>query len=733
MSLTWDWETKGVIDLKKRGAYVYAGHPLTDALIASFKLKPEDSAATRAWIATGGPVNVICRWRRGESCPPYVRAYIEAGGELRAYNCSFERLIWQMIMTPRHGWPALRLEQCRCTAVTAAAMSLPRDLERLGDALDLKIKKDKRGKDLMKIHSIPIGFAADGSAIWHALVDNSISLAAYHDYCDFDVLSEEEADSRLIPLSDEEMRIYWLNERINDHGLRIDVVSARAALRLIAAAKTAIDAEMTETTAGVVTAATQAARLKRWCETQGVTMPSMDKDDVDEFLHGVDDLPVNVRRALELRAEGAKPSVDKIGAMLDRVGPDGRARGVYLHHGAGQTGRFSSRGVQAHNMPKYRKLFEDAHLDQATLFQVIRSGDPALLIETYGPDLGRPLHLLSDAVRGFIWAEPGHEMLVADYSSIEGRMAAWFAGEEWELEAYRALDRGVGPGIYELNASDMYQIDVKDVTKAQRKGGKVRALSCAYQTGAGGIRKFARQEKIKLPPLYPALWAVADDKTRAFVEKRFAERVTKHDPNCAALGREGWIAAELIKIGWRNKHPRIIETWRLLEEAAIAAVASPGERFDVIGCIYLVAHGFLWCRLPSGRCLAYGKPKMAEVEAPWADPTVEPIRREKKLSLTVRGVDAVTEKWTRFPVYGGSLFNNVVQGSARDVLVAGMLKAETRYGTLTGHTHDELFVEVPRGAASIKEFERLICDLPPWCVGLPLTAAGFTSKRYKKA
>ena len=418
--------------------------------------------------------------------------------------------------------------------------------------------------------------------------------------------------------------------------------------------------------------------------------------------------------------------------MLARVSEDDRARGVYLHHGAGQTGRFSSRGVQAHNMPKYRKVFEDADLDPAALFAAIRTEHPDFLRETYGPELGRPLHLLSDAVRGFIWAAPGCEIMVADYSSIEGRMAAWFAGEVWELEAYRALDRGEGAGIYELNAADMYQIPVERVTKAQRKGGKVRALACAYQTGAGGIRKFARQEKIKLPPLYPALWSVAEDETRRYVEGRFKERIAKHDPNALALGREGWIAAELIKIGWRNKHPRIVATWAALEEAAIAATANPGHKFEVIGCSYLVAHDFLWCRLPSGRCLAYGKPKRQEAEAPWADPTLEPLLRERKLSLTARGVEAQTEKWTRAPIYGGSLFNNVVQGSARDILVHGMFKAETRYGELIGHTHDEMLIEVPIRSTDVEEFENLICETPDWARGLPLRAAGFVSKRYAK-
>lgn len=724
-SLRLDWETRSAVDLLKRGPYVYAQHPSTDALLASYKIG-------------NGPLK---RWRRGEPCPADIREHVEAGGEIGAHNAAFERLIWWHVMTPRHGWPKPDMRQFRCTAVTAAAMSLPRSLDRLGAALALPVQKDKAGKALMKIHSIPIGFNADGSPRWHDLADDPTSMDRYHAYCDDDVLTEEAADKRLVPLSDDEMEVYWLNETINDRGLRIDVKSATAAVEMIAKAKERINQELTTVTGGYVTAVTETARMKAWIASQGVEMPSMDKDDVDEFLHEVDDLPDRVRRVLELRQEGAKPSVEKIAAMLARVCEDGRARGVYLHHGAGQTGRFSSRGVQAHNMPKYRKSFEKAVEDGLrldVLMQMIRTGDPAALEYVYGPELGRPLHLLSDAVRSFIWAAPGHSLLDADYSSIEGRMAAWFAGEEWKVEAFRALDRGEGHGIYELAASGIYGVPVEQVTKAMRPTGKVSELSCQYQTGVGGIRKFARTSKIKLHTLYDALWEAATPDARERADDRFEDRVKAHDPHCDALGREGWIAAELIKIGWRAKHPAISDrengAWAQLEAAAVAAVEMPGSiQSALFGRVsYIVAHGFLWCRLPSGRCLAYGSPKMQETEAPWADKTLEPAKRERKMSLTVMGTDAQTEKWVRFPIYGGSLFNNVVQGSARDLLVNGMFKAEAAGYPIVLHTHDEMAAEVPHGFGDVKEFERLICELPAWADGLPLTASGFLSKRYKK-
>jgi DNA polymerase len=710
-AMSLDWETRSDVDLLKHGIYRYVESPHTDILMASYRMDD-------------GPV---LRWRPGQPCPDDIVAHVLAGGEIKAFNAAFERLIWWHVACPKHGWPRPSLAQFRCTAVAAAAMSLPRSLDRLGQALNLAVKKDKKGRALIKRYSTPAGW--DGNRpLWN---EDEEGLEEFRSYCDTDVLTEAEADRRLIPLSEQEQAVYVLTETINDRGIRLDVRSARSAVEMIEAAKRKINAELHTLTDGEVSAVTQVAALKRWIEEQGVEMPSMDKDDVEEFLM-LADVPERVHRALELRQEGAKPSVEKISAMLDRVCADGRLKGAYLHHGAGQTGRFSSRGFQAHNMPKLRKAFEAANPRPDILFEVIRSGDPDFVEFMYGPELGRPLHLLSDAIRGFLWAAPGHDLIDADYISIEGVMAAWFTKEEWKLEAFKAVFRGEGYGIYEQAAAGIYGIPVEEVTKSHRPTGKVAELSCQYQTGAGGIRKFARQNKVKLPSLYPALWAAADEERREFAEKRFADRVAKHDPNAEALGREGWIAAELIKVGWRAKHPKIVQGWSLLETAATATVQERGSVTEALGVKYQVAHGFLWALLPSGRCLAYGNPQIREVEAPWADKTVEKEKRETKQAVTVMGVDSQSERWVRYSIYGGSLFNNVVQGSARDILVNGKFKAEAAGYPIVLHTHDELAAEVPKGWGDVKEFERLICELPAWAEGLPLKAEGWRGKRYRK-
>lgn len=756
MALTWDFETQGVVNLKTRGAHIYAKHPSTSALLASFKLKlagqnEKQKKAEAAWLAAGGPVNELCRWKRGQPCPPFVRAYIEAGGEFRAHNCQFERLIWWFTLEPL-GWPHLPLESCRCTAVAAAAMSLPRDLERLGDALGLKIKKDKRGKALMAIHSIPVGFNTDGEPIWHAKVDDPESLEEYHVYCDFDVLSEEEADDRLIPLSDEECEIYHLNERICDRGIRIDTASARAALRLAGRARVKIDAELAAVTGGVVTAVTQVARLKTWCASRGVVLETAGKDDISDALHDFDDIPDDVRRALELRGEGGNTAESKIAGMLRGVGNGDRVYGAFLHHGAGQTGRFSSRGaLQLHNLVKYRKIFEDAHVNLDTLFEAIHYEDPDFLKFLYGDELGRPLHLLSDSVRSFLWAAPNHDLIAVDYSAIQGRLSPWFSGEQWKMDAYKALDEGWGPGIYEITASGIWNIPVEKVSRSlHRPGGKVADLSLGFRGGVGALSRMARALKLKLPPLFPALWEAADADIREHCEDRFKDRLAHHDATAERLGREGWIAGEIIKIGWRKKHPEIEKDWTVMENMAIEAVENPGrvvnsgyvKKADMVKpgdgterkaskISYMTAHGFLFARLPSGRCLAYGSPKMREVDAPWSDKTLPVAEREKVYSLTVRGVEK--DHWVRYPLSGGPQYNHGIQGMEYDILKVGMKNLEAGGYPVVLHCHDEPTVEVPRGYGDIEEVRRLMCDMPPWTRGLGISCGGWRGKRYRKS
>jgi hypothetical protein len=451
-----DFETRSAVDLRKHGPYVYFEHPSARVLLGSFKLG-EDRF----------------RWRYGEPCPEPLRAHIEAGGQIAAHNAAFEALCFDWL-ADHCGWPRPALGQFRCTAATAAAMQLPRALEKLSDALGLPVEKDKEGKRLIRKFSLP---GKGGGFVEPE--DDPEDFDRFHDYCDMDVEVEAAADARMVPLSDAEQAVYTLSERINRRGIRIDVDSARAALVLADRAKAALDVQMRETTAGAVRKCSEVARLTAWVAEQGVEVASLAKADLDDVL-AKPDLPSHVRAALETRREAAKTSTSKIKAMLDRANADGRVRGTYMYHGAG-TGRWTSMGVNFANMPRSRKAFEGVRQD--VLFEAIRHGDPEYLQALYGPELGRPLHLLSDAIRGFIWAAPDHDLIQADYSNIEGVMVAWLAGEEWKLEAFREIfaDPDAHPDLYRRTAAGILGLPLEEVTKkhwARQAVGKPAELAC---------------------------------------------------------------------------------------------------------------------------------------------------------------------------------------------------------------------------------------------------------------
>jgi DNA polymerase len=742
VTLEIDFETRSAVDLRKRGAHNYFADPSTVPLMASYRID-------------GGPVR---RWRPPAPCPADIRAHVEAGGMISAHNASFERQLWQMVLTPRYGWPAVRLEQFRCTAATAAALGLPRSLGDLGAALGLQVQKDKAGTTLIRKFSLPRPFRkGDLPGLVYYNDPAGEDFERFHDYCDRDVLTEAEADRRMVPLSAEEQAVYTLSERINDRGIRIDLESAHAALALAEKAKTGLDAEMRAATGGFVQNCTQVAKIVEWLRMQGVEVESAAKADIVDLLERKD-LDPGARRVLELRQEAAKTSVSKLKAMVARASDDGRVRGSFLFCGA-STGRWSNVGVNFANLPRPRREFDEAHLDRETLFRAIRTADPDTLRFLYGDDLGRPLHLLSDAIRGFIWAAPRHDLVQADYSGIEGAVAAWVAGEGWKVQALHEIIADPSlPDLYRRAAASIMNTTTDVVTKKhplRQSVGKVSELALGFGGGVSAFVSMARNYGVDLDALYGPVWEAADPERRDKAERRYGSALKRKAYQTDVLSREAWIACEIIKVGWRAAHPAIKAAWGALETAMRDAIRNPGVKVPVLkGVTYLYAKGFLWCRLPSGRVLAYGAPKLTDqvwarywlAVGEWSDPEVmdravaEKLEIEWKVKIegetsprvSALGVNSATRKMERYGLYGGLAFENIVQAIARDLLVNGMWKAEGAGYPIIAHVYDEIIAEVPRGYGDLAAFEKLICELPAWAAGMPLTAGGWRGKRYRK-
>ena len=730
LTLENDFETRSPVDLRKHGAYVYFEHPEARVLLGSFKLG-----------------EARFRWRYGQPCPPEAEAWVAGGGSISAHNAGFETLCWQWLHE-NCGWPLPRLDQFRCTAATAAALQLPRSLDKLGDALGLEVRKDKEGHRLMRKFSIP-----DKKGSFTEPEDDPEEFEKYHQYCDTDVETEAAADARMVPLSAAEQAVYTLSERINQRGIRIDIDSARAAIKMAEKAKRDLDKEMARVTGGAVRKCSEVSKLTAWVEEQGVAVESLAKADLEDVL-AFDDLPGHVRRALEIRQEGAKTSVSKIKTMIDRASRDGRVRGTYMYHGAGP-GRWTSMGVNFANMPRSRKDFEGIRQD--VLFEAVRTGDPDYLRFLYGPDLGRPLHLLSDAVRGFVWAAPGYDLVQADYSGIEGAVVAWLAGEEWKLREMFAIiaDPSI-PDLYRQTAAGILGLPLEEVTKkhwARQAVGKPAELGLGYQGGVNAFRTFARNYGVDLATVLPVLER-ADAETIEKAEKRYHNNWKRNQASAREIPKDQWVACEIIKNGWRAQNEAIQQSWHDYEAAARDAVHNPGTITEAARVKYIVRFGFLWALLPSGRCLAYGVPRTkAQVwakvkldDGSWSDAEVidrdiaergeaqgkYKIEGHTSDKVTVMGTDATTKKWRRQALYGGLLCENNTQAVARDLLVNGMFKAEEAGYPIIAHVYDEIVCEVPRGFGDLKTFEKLICELPAWAEGLPLTAGGWRGKRYRK-
>lgn len=739
-----DFETRAKRRLGKtkhpdnQGLWKYMKCPYLRALIASYRIDDQP----------------LKRWQYGQPCPDDIRRAIAEGAVIIAHNAAFERLLWQLYLTPKLGWPTVRREQFKCTAAKAAALGLPRDLDGLSQALDLKTKKlGDDGKRLIDLFSVPRR-ARKGEdktlTYFNEPEEFPADFNLFINYCDYDVLSESEADERMVSLSDATQQVYQLSELINDRGLRIDMPSVRAALRIARNTKTGVDAAMHRVTGGAVRTCASHAALKKWLEEQGLTVTSTDKATVADLLE-MEDLALEVREALELK-QNAKSSVSKLEKFEQFVDPDtGRVHHAFVFNAA-STGRFSSRGVQLHNMPRPRKEFIDAHLDLDQLFDFIGTGDPGVIEFMYGPQLGKPLHLLSDALKSFVIADEGKELCVADYSGIEDAVGSWSAGEQWALKAMAEIlaDPKNKPDMYRLTATGIYGEPIEK-SDPRRQVGKVSRLALQYEGGVPALFSMARNYNLKLHTTYGPVWSSASEERRERACKRYEKCLRRNEAKTDVLSREGWIAGELIKIGYRETHPNIRDGWGILRNAIREAVLNPGTEIRALNCTYLVAQGFLWCRLPSGRCLAYASPRLKQ-QVWFYDFTTEEaevvaaeqgyareragegrVKSEATPAVTALGVNSVTLAFERFGLYGGLAFENIVQAIALDLLNNGLLLAEAAGYPVIGHIHDEIITEVMRGFdPDAKRFEKLICQLPVWAAGLPLGSSGYSGSRLKK-
>lgn len=339
-TLSIDFETRATVDLRKTGVYPYAEHKDTDIWCMAWAFDDEEPVI---WTPHYEKISAFVPPQARCALPARVIAHIEAGGEIRAWNAQFERVIWNAIMVPRYGAPPVKLEQWVCTMAEANAMALPGSLDAAAIALGLKERKDTEGYSLMMRMTRPRALQADGTPIWWDVEERKQRLYAY---CIQDVKVERAAKKCLHRLPAREREIYLMTQEMNDRGFPIDLALVDAAQEIVNEGIERANITLAQLTGGEVEKVTQTQQIKDW---MGAPAQSLAKAAVADLLEG--DLDPAIRQVLGVRAEAGLTSVKKLKAMRAYACADGRARGMMFYYGA-TTGRWTAKGIQPHNFPR---------------------------------------------------------------------------------------------------------------------------------------------------------------------------------------------------------------------------------------------------------------------------------------------------------------------------------------------------------------------------------------------
>jgi DNA polymerase len=647
-----DYETRSVADIRECGGWQYIMHPSTDVWCCAFAV---DDQPVQLWIP-GQPVP-----------PDFITAADDPAWAVSSFNDAFERLIETHVMAPRYGWPAIPLERHRCSQAVARAHALPASLKAAAAALGLAHQKadDAAMRKLARPRKPRKGEPA--GLYWH---DDPALLERLYNYCRRDVACERELAQRLAALPPDELAIWRVDQAINDRGFYTDGPLLAAAARIAEAADEEILRELRAVTGDAIDTIGQVDLIIAWLADNGCLVKDLRRGTIAAALRRKG-LPPAVRRVLELRLGGTKASARKLATWQAWRNADGRIRHAFNYHGAG-TGRWSSYGVQAHNLRR------TGTADVGAAIALVMAGDFGAVKVAY-PD--SPLSAIGDVMRAVPCAAPGHRLLVADLSGIESRVVAWLSGQSGKLDQWRKFD---ATGDLEDDPYYRFGRDRLGLPPDQaRAAGKIADLAFGYGGSTGAWQNFAGE---------------GDSASEAEIKR--------------------------TRDTWRAAHPWTTRYWRALDEAAVRAVRRPGK-IQPVGRLRRIAFDyvgdFLWMTLPSGRRLAYPFPK---------------LKTGKFGGPMVSFLDSAEGKWTDcrhgHGFYGGAWLENAVSAVARDIFAAAMLRLEAAGYRIVMHIHDEIVAEMPDDVGSVEEFERLIVTLPAWAADLPVACKVRNGQRFAK-
>jgi DNA polymerase len=585
-------------------------------------------------------------------------------------NWTFDRNIHAEILVKRFGFPPISLKNQDCAQRRALAHAYPAELGLRCEALGLPYRKDPAARQAMLRLSRPQTAKKRKKAEDPAARERDLALL--HGRCLNDVAATRAAynSPRFQPPIREEREQLLLDAVINDRGVCVNIPFLEAMRTLAVKERNAVNARLNELSVGVITSVDQVTRIKDAVNARGHAMTSLNKRAVSATLaHNPDEV---VRELLTLRQRAAFTSVRMAKRLLGYADPaDHRIRDWGRIYGAGP-GRWSSPGPQLHN-PKRNDAEYPAYLIDALI-----AGDYAELARW-----GNPLAVAAELSRAALCATAGHVLICADLGAIESRIPAWLAGEEWKLATFREYDRTGDERlhIYRQTAARMLQKDVLAITKPERQLGKAGELSAGFGGSVGAWRRIAHDEDIR-----------SDAEVLAYVKQ------------------------------WRDAHPAIRALWRELAQAARVAIRT-GRPILVAAAprppITAAFDGYtLTLTLPSGRMITYPGARLSpNTKFEDGDPDIEFF-------------DNARGQWKPARAWFGTLVENVVQGCARDLLAAALLRFEARGLPVVFHCHDEIVVEVLEGSISEQEVLAIMLEPPPWAAGLPLGGKVHSGRLY---
>jgi len=594
----------------------------------------------------------------GEQLPVEIRCALTDPSITKwAFNASFERICLSRYL----GLPSgeyLDPHQWRCSMIWSAYLGLPLSLAGVGAVLKLEKQKIEAGKDLIKYFCQPCApTKTNGGRTRNHTADAPDKWVLFKTYNLRDVETEmavQEALSRF-PVPDFVWDEYHLDQEINDRGIRLDLQLVNSAIRMDELSRKELTDKMQALTA--LDNPNSVVQMKAWLADNGLELESLGKK---ELATALIDAPNDIADVLLLRQQLAKTSVKKYQVMRNCVCSDGRAHGMFMFYGANRTGRFSGRLIQLQNLPQNHMT------DLKQTRALVRGGNYDALHSLYDsvPDV------LSELIRTAFVPYEGGKFIVADFSAIEARVIAWLAGEQWRLDVFQN-----GGDIYCASASQMFRVPVEKhgINGHLRQKGKIAELALGYGGSVGALKAMGALEM-----------GLQEEELKPLVD------------------------------AWRKTNPHITRLWWDVD-AAVKEAVSERASTEVHGIRFLYESGFLFIQLPSGRRLAYVKPRIGE-------------NRFGGESVTYEGIGS-TKKWERLESYGPKFVENIVQAISRDILCYAM--KTLRCCNIVAHVHDEIIIEADQ-QISLQAVCEQMGRTPPWANGLILRADGFEAQFYQK-